>query len=267
MGAQERCEGHRHEHHLGTEEFSTSSRVFKQDRWFVYETCVENRGERDLWVNWKVPGPISYVPPNRAVSSQRIFLTESTVNAVACLEYGSLAKVMRETYLGHEDDKGKLEREENEGCRSALASTTAEAYSPADATVSSTVRLFVPSDSEQPDTTMLEFVAEVGAVYTKGMPTQQTISYSVAPLKGRKNGDPNAMTIRLASRQPMLNWASVSDASLIEKGAQLGLSKEFSLMLDAEAAPALKNVRYEILDKNQNLVGAFEAPVWAEANP
>jgi hypothetical protein len=260
--ADENCEGHRLEHNLGTEVFSTSSRVIREDRLIVYETCVENRGERDLWVNWKVPGPVSYVPPGRAVVSRRVFPTEQSVNAVACLEYGSLAKVMREPYLGHEEDKEKLSREQEEGCRSVPTSASTQGLSNSSGVVATKVRLFVPSDREQPEATMLEFIAEVGASYVKGLPTEQTVSYSVQAVRGREGGNPKLMSIRLAPEAAAEGWASISDAALIKDGVQLGTDNEINLTLDTGAAPVLKKVRYEILDESDRLVGAFDAPVW-----
>ncbi|TPM99522.1 hypothetical protein [Mesorhizobium sp. B2-1-3A] len=262
--AAEHCEGQAPQHHnLGAENFLTTSRVYKGNGVEIYETCVENLGERDLWVNWLIPGPTTWVLPGTAIPQPRPFVERDSIDAYGCLEYGNVGATLRERYIGHAADGDALKKEASSGCSAALSASSHVAEQAAPQQVDAAIRLFVPSDKHNPSNTMLEFTAlATASSYGGTQPYKLGISYSLSPVAGRSAGNPENMTIRLSPGY-LTGWLmDKTQTTDIFKGVTLGYKNEIDLQLLLGEKPQLRSARYEILDQNNELVGAFMAPAW-----
>ncbi|TGQ88816.1 hypothetical protein EN851_25055 [Mesorhizobium sp. M8A.F.Ca.ET.208.01.1.1] len=262
--AAEHCQGQAPlTHDLGVENFLTTSRVYRGNGVEIYETCVENRGAGDLWVNWLVPGPTTWLPPGTAVAQPRPFIERNTIDASGCLEYGNIGATIRERFIGHASDADALKKEEAAGCAAAISASSHVAGQTAPQEIAAPIRLFVPSDKHNPSSTMLEFTALATASSSgAAQPYKLGIAYSLSPLEGRSAGNPNTMTIRLSPGY-LTGWLmDKTESTDIFKGVTLGYKNEIGLQLLLNEKPQLRSARYEILDQNNELVGAFMAPTW-----
>ena len=101
--------------------FVTTSRVYQDGYGFaVYETCVANTGNRDLWIDWYIPGPTSYILPGKALPSARLFPSPDKPTPFAgCFEYGNLSNTRLEHFVGDLSDAENVTQEEAIGCAEA----------------------------------------------------------------------------------------------------------------------------------------------------
>ena len=134
---------------------------------------------KSVWIDWRIPGPRTYVIPNDSAVGERPFPNRSTKGVLSRrLIYGSYRKAIKEQYLGHEDD---LPRAAQEGDCSALqrssgpgaplaspdvkasggpATPVADAASQPWVTLEG--RAGIPSDVEDVEATMICFVYQAG---------------------------------------------------------------------------------------------------------
>lgn len=254
-------------HQLGDISFKTSSRVFKDANVEIYETCVKNDGDKDLWIDWKIPGPKSYVLPGEAVFSPRTFVTRQTINAHSCLEYGPLSETLVDPYLGHNLDSEQMQKQETQGCQPIPTSVGDRILEKIPDYIDTIFKLFVPSDKEKPHDTMLKVEGKTSTHLNGTESYGQNIVYLVSQVEGRVDGNPLDLTIKLESESPVASYlrnaSSVHDMSWKVSNAE---TNEISFTVAMPKNPILENARYEILDRNKVVVGSFFAPAWVEAS-
>lgn len=273
LRAEEQCEGSaRRPHDLGKYQFTTTSRVYSKDGAEWYDTCVENNGDRDLWIDWYVPGPFGYVLPEKAVPSHRIFSTRDTVGLDGCLEYGNLAELMREHFLGHASDVAAIEEEKKKGCDyRATASVTGEPGEPGEFGIQELTvpfRLFLPSNKKYAEQTMLEITGEAKVIPGDTEHYSTVLAYTIEKVKGRQAGNPNNVFMRpldtgLAGEFLRKAFFNVYFAEFGDKGIPLKWSNKFLLRMDLPEKLSLTSTRYGFFDQSGEFVGAIFVPLWA----
>lgn len=253
-------------HQLSGMDFETSSRVYHDANVEIYESCVKNNGDKDLWIDWKIPGPKSYVLPGQALPSSRTFVNRQTINAHSCLEYGPLSELLVDPYLGHADDSKQMQKQDNEGCRPVPTTIGDKILEKLPEYIDTIFKAFTPSDREKSHDTMLKVEGKT-STHIEGIEAyRQNIVYMVSRIEGRPDGNPLDLTIRLESESPAATYlhsaSSFKDMSWKVSSPE---ENEISFMVAMPKNPTLENARYEILDRNKIVVGSFFAPAWIEA--
>lgn len=251
-------------HQLGGVAFETSSRVYRDANVEVYESCVKNDGDKDLWIDWKIPGPTSYVLPGQSLPSGRTFVTRQTIDAHSCLEYGPLSQTLVDPYLGHGSDSAQMQKQEAQGCQPSPTSVGDRILEKIPDYIDTFFKLFVPSDKEKSHETMLKVEGKTSTLL-EGEAYQQKIVYMVSRIEGRNDGDPHDLTIKLEGESPAAAYlrtaSSFKDMSWKVPSSE---ANEISFSVVMPKNPTLENARYEILDRNKIVVGSFFAPAWVE---
>ncbi|TXH99539.1 MAG: hypothetical protein E6Q76_19745 [Rhizobium sp.] len=252
-------------HQLNGVAFETSSRVYRDANVEVYESCVKNTGDKDLWIDWKIPGPKSYVLPGEAVPSARTFVTRQTIDAHSCLEYGPLSEMLVDPYLGHAADSAQMQSQDSQGCRPVPTSIGDKILEKIPDYIETLFKLFVPSDREKSHDTMLKVEGKTSTRVDGEGAYRQSIVYMVSRIEGRSDGNPQDLTIRLESESPAAAYlraaSSFKDMSWKITNPE---ENEIGFTVAMPKNPTLENARYEILDRNKLVVGSFFAPAWIE---
>lgn len=267
--AQEECKGSaRQVHRYSNYHFVTTSRVYHSDGVEFYETCVENHSNRDLWFDWFVPGPNSYVLPGTAINSPRTFTTRNTIGLNGCLQYGNLSETIKEQFLGHVTDKPQIEQEQKKGCvfwektSSPKPSRTKEIQK-----VSVAVRIFFPSDRTQAAATMLVLQGEASVVEIDETGYTSEFKYAIKPAFLRSKGDARKIRIKPVDTGPagdfLRKFFTKRYIEYGEKGFLLGTSDLIRIRLMRPLKPVLDSTRYSLFDQNNNFLGAVFIPIWA----
>lgn len=253
-------------HQLNGIAFETSSRVYRDANVEVYESCVKNNGDKDLWIDWKIPGPKSYVLPGEAVPSSRTFVNRQTIDAHSCLEYGPLSEMLVDPYLGHATDSTQMQKQDSDGCRPVATSVGDRILEKIPDYIDTLFKLFAPSDREKSHDTMLKIEGKTSTHLDGEGNYRQNIAYRFSRIEGRDEGNPLDMTIRLESESPAAAYlraaSSFKDMSWKIANPE---ENEISFTVSMPKNPTLENARYEILDRNKIVVGSFFAPAWIEA--
>jgi hypothetical protein len=268
--AQERCGGTAPQaHDVGGVSFTTTSRVYTGKGVETYETCVENRGDKDLFVDWFVPGPFSYVKPGKAITSPRSFLTRESKDYRGCLEYGSVGDYIKEPFIGHVSDSPRIEAERG-GCDEVNPAASQAASTPTIIPVELPIKLYFPSDAKEPEVTMLQLegVARAGAddnhLFT-------TLAFSVTQASDAQKGRPEDVRIRpfVSGDFFAKDFVEAFDKQYSKNGMVLSGGNELNISFyDAtyDKAFTLASIRYGVFDQADRLVAAFFAPIWGPAS-
>lgn len=240
--------------------FVTSSIVRAQAGGRIYSTCVENRSDRDLWMDWFVPGPRSWIPAHVSLPSPRFFGKEKSVSLVGCLQYGNHSASMREPFIGHENDIPRIAVEQQVGCDAKLdkISTTAhDDFEP----VQIDTQVYVPSDSKDPDATLMRLSASIGIEAIDQDAYRTVVNYHLEQLEGRGKGVPEELTLRTKSPELTLAMQKVGYGDRIHLSA-----KGAKLVLDVFRPKyfTIDSAQYLIFDRNDLFVGAIYIPVLRE---
>lgn len=262
--ALDKCKGEaRKEHNLSQGYFVTTSQVYTHSGAEFYVTCVENHSDKDLFINWFVPGPTTYVQPGRAVESPRTFPSRETKNYRGCLEYGSVADYIRAEFFGHFSDTDRIENE-NLGCDKANPLAVDAQSSATVVPLNVPVEAYFPSDASNPEATMLRFEASAGvAQIDKGFTS--TLLYSVTPASKQELGRPEDVRIvPIFSGKSSAAFYGVFAERYGKDGIPLKQKDELSLPFYGTSYEglALSSVRYGFIDRNDKLVAAVFVPMW-----
>jgi hypothetical protein len=200
------------DHPIDGYDFATTSWVRAEANAHIYRTCVENRKQpKSVWIDWRIPGPRTYVIPNDSAVGERPFPNRSTKGVLSCLIYGSYRKAIKEQYLGHEDD---LPRAAQEGNCDALQHSSGPGGPPsssddkaaggptktADAStdqpwVTIEGRAGIPSDLEDVEATMIRFVYQA-SIAPEGDGYSIILAYEAGGASPEFKGNIRDLTIR-----------------------------------------------------------------------
>jgi hypothetical protein len=245
----------------------------------VYQTCVENKTDRDFEINWYIPGPDTWLlRPPCAVKTPRQRITEDTVDGYrSCLRYGNEWFPDRAEFLPHRTDLQAIGEERRKDCRQVIAEEsrregsnttpgrekieTADLRTP----VTEELEVFAPFDPKEPESTMVRIVAHVSLEPSGGLKTfKHTVRWDVAKVYAK---GPAYQSNLLASPDN----ATVREVYQKEFGAgsagtvPINPEKPIIAEFDMPARPDLGSVRYRVLSASGAPVASILVPMWLPA--
>src|SRR5207253_1768943 len=120
-----------------------------------------------LDVNWLIPGPHGWIPPQESLPSIPRLITDDKVAPLkGCLQYANRGDFAYGSFLGSKDDQRLVDEESRRGCHSA-ASIPVKAPDDFLQKIFLQFRNFFPSDTKDPKSTMLQINGSV-AIETIG---------------------------------------------------------------------------------------------------
>lgn len=229
-----------------------------------YVSCVANLDpDSDLYVNWFVSGPFqAYIPSTEAREWRRLKDDASARPVSGCIQYGNLGDVTPADFWGTADDEAEVS---NSGkCAQSGGGAQANQSGPLpEGGLQEAVKLFVPSDVENPHDTMLQIDGQVGIEPAENGGYKSYFYYAADKYKNRPLGDPNQIKVVPVFPIQSENFLA---AFLKDNNGTTALSLKGQLNF---YVPAAKNAQwstipayYEFLDKNDRPVGAIPMPLF-----
>ena len=276
-GSAETCAGLvQQEHRIGNFHFQTNALVRPhphQSSIMQQITCVSNLSKSDLWIDWFIPGPKSWILPARSVSSHRVSLSQKWKPLNGCIEYGNVGQTTQAQFMGTAEDETLAEKERQSGCKSRIsASVPAEKVSlGAFDKLFMPVELFFPSDLAKSFDTMLQLTGAVGTLLTSNQSIEYYFEYRLNQVEGRPAGNPQDVKVRF---RPPRHAEALEKFFLITsqpKPSARDASKyviEASVPAPIGASPAASSTNfevtlgaYEFFERNGKLVATAEFPI------
>ncbi len=254
-------------HHVGNFNFLTSSWVETVDNMRRYVSCVSNLDPNsDLMVTWFIAGPFqSYVPATEEAKTPRMSDDLNPRPIDGCIEYGHSGERAPAQFMGTARDEER--NDEGDFCRHGV---TAKQVSSSDGELppkgwTDEVRIFFPSDPDNPHDTMLELVGRIG-LRTEGTSQFKTFfSYSAKQYAGRTKG--NIDDVKVVPRFPdQEQFFAPAFYATNKDGVPLSAdgSVEWNVTGDFKSwAPV--PAYYEFRDKKDRLLSAIPMPLFGEA--
>ena len=178
--------------------FATTSWVRQEKNAHIYRTCVENRASKgEAWIDWRIPGPRTYIAPQDSAVSERPFWDWKPANLATCLFYGAYRKPMKELYLAHEDDRPRADAEGD--CSKVPTAPTMVALKSSEFFSGELEgRAAIPSDIEQVERTLIRFVYKV-ALRETSSGYNIAFTYQAGGVSPEFNGDVRQISINPSS--------------------------------------------------------------------
>ncbi|MFO0996649.1 MAG: hypothetical protein U1F33_08180 [Alphaproteobacteria bacterium] len=232
----------------------------------VYNTCVENHDpSKSLWIDWKTPGPHTYVPPGEAYTQPRMSTDVMPAKTVAgCLIYGDHRVPIRERFLGDNNDVESVQAEGDcsqlRGKRSLVAGSTVK--SP---WITMQGRAAMPSKAKDIEGTLIRFAYETGL-----RPAEEgyeiVFAYKAAPVFPEKfQGEIEGITFR--SQPASLHQAIIKmgheDGAIRLRGYEATIAIPMELPKELRAGEA----RLGFFDQDGTLVTEIHVPILLPASP
>ncbi len=267
------CEGDREIHNTDSYSFNTYTRKFQRGDFFVFQTCVENKGDKDLQVNWFIPGPDNWIPKSCSVNSNRERTTGEVLGSYrSCLRYGNSWKHLRANFLPHVTDKHEMEADAtwSDDC-SAKPANVVPPLVPVDKIkpIKKSIEFFAPGSIKSASQSLTKFFIELDLFpVDDNKIVVQNIYY-----KGQSayldNKDFTFTTFRVDPPESMKEYFIKSaDGDIINKDGTFNLNREgkISVSYAAPAQPALLSSRYTVYNEIKERVGSITIPIWTNSN-
>jgi hypothetical protein len=264
------CSGPNKMHHsYGNFDFETNSRAdpvkFRQYKAGLV-SCVSNNDKTNpLYAHWLIPGPRGWVPANdKLESTPRLIENEKVEQFGGCLRYGNRGDTTSANFLGIASDRSAVDEEKKNGCRATTPSSGAQAKEATIEDIVLKIRNFFPSNSKEPQATMLQLDGEVGIKTTGPNQYQSFFRYVLSRYKDTSGGAIERMSVRPAFRGALetLLQSYVKDNPPRLKMREKGY---IAFAVSGIEAPVLRYASYEIYDQNEQLVGAIDFPVFVSS--
>jgi hypothetical protein len=257
--------------------FETSSIVYPMSGTgrVVYQTCVENKSDRDFEIKWYIPGPDSWLLRDCALKNPRQRIKQDTLNGYAgCLQYGNEWFPERAEFVPHRSDLRAIEDEERKDCRQVIAEEPRrrasdtisgnERIESADlrTPVSEELEAFAPFDPKKPDATMLHIVAHVSLEPSENLKTfKHTVRWDIA--KAYETGPPYDGDLLVSPDNAIIREVyqrkfGTGPAAALPVNPKEPITAEF----DMPDHPDLGSVRYRFLLANGVPVASIFVPMW-----
>ena len=264
---QSECEGSiRNVHDDGHYKFYTTSRIYEVGDEFIYETCVQNVGERDLEVDWMIPGPKSVVPVGCAVPAPRSFPYKKTLASHSgCLQYGALWEWKNVPFHPHENDESAIAVENTMSCRDSKITQVLEGISPLRSISFSTER-FGPSVYSDFDTTMsrMDFFVTVSPDTDLGV-ISTSIEAKFSPAYDNKSEFySRGFEIRPSGEQGYQRMLSGARGTF--SGGTILAEGEVKYEMEIPKNPVQKFIRYDVLSQGEKTVASIDIPIWVSGD-
>jgi hypothetical protein len=250
-------------HNVGNFHFVTNSWVEHQGNLRRYVSCVGNLDQNtDLLVTWFVAGPSgTYVPSDQVSMTPRMSndLDPRPVNG--CIKYGNLGDRTPAQFMGSKADedantKGNYCQTGSEDAKQSVA----ENGIPADGWRDQ-VRVFFPSNPENPHDTMLEVTGVIG-IEPKGDSFESFFSYQANQYKGRTEGNPEGISVR-----PVFPYAGDFFIKAFSENNNpfkaMGREGDIRWMVkDPKPSWAPVPAYYEFVDRENRVLGSIPMPLF-----
>jgi hypothetical protein len=257
--------------------FDTSSIIYpmKKTGRVVYETCVENKSNRDFEINWYIPGPEGWLLRGCALKSPRQRKKEKTIDGYAgCLRYGNQWYPDRAEFVPHGTDLPAITDEKQKDCRQVIAQDrqlqassvapgkegveTADLRTP----VTEELETFAPFDPKEPEATMVHIVAHVLLQPSEDLKSfKHTVRWEIA--KAYANGPAYEGNLLVSPENGFVREVYQSQ-QLFGSRPAVPLNPEKPLVADFPMPPRpdLGSVRYRFLTTSGMPVASMFVPMW-----
>jgi hypothetical protein len=256
--------------------FETSSIVYpmRNTGRVVYQTCVENKSNRDFEVKWYIPGPDSWLLRGCALKSPRQKRKEDTVDGYkSCLRYGNQWFLDSAEFVPHRSDLQVIAEEKQKGCQQVLAedqqrqaaipmsskdgAETADLRTP----VTEELEAFAPFDPKEPDATMVHIVAHVSLEPSENLKTfKHTVRWDVA--KAYAKGPAYAGNLMVVPENGFVREIYHMQKVFVGPAAPLNPEKPLVAEFPMPSRPDLGSVRYRFLTESGVPVASIFVPMW-----
>lgn len=255
--------------------FETSSIVYTMNSTgrVVYQTCVENKSDRDFKIKWYIPGPDGWVLRGCAQKNPRQRIRQDTIDGYrSCLRYGNQWFPDRAEFSPHRSDVQAIADEKQKDCRQVIAeeprqratasgnekAETADLRTP----VTEELEAFAPFDPKEPDATMVHIVAHVSLEPSENLKTfRHTVRWDIAkayakgpPYQGNLLVSPDNAIVREVYQK---EFGAGPDAAV-----PVNPEKPITAEFDMPNRPDLGSVRYRFLLANGVPVASIFVPMW-----
>jgi hypothetical protein len=264
--------------------FETSSIVYPMNRTgrVIYQTCVENKSNREYEINWYIPGPNSWLLRDCALKSPRQKIRQDTVDGYrSCLRYGNEWFPDRAEFVPHRDDLQAIEDEKQKDCTQVIveeprkiveeprrrAGNTTSGYERVETAdlrtpVTEELEAFAPFDPKEPEETMVHIVAHVLVEASENLESfKHTVRWDVA--KAYEKGPPYQGNLLVSPdnavvREVYQKIFGAGRAAAVPVNPEKPLVAEFAM----PARPDLGSVRYRFLTASGVPVASIFVPMW-----
>jgi hypothetical protein len=260
--------------------FETSSIVYPMTGTgrVIYQTCVENKSNREYEINWYIPGPNSWLLRDCALKSPRQKIREDTLNGYSsCLRYGNEWFPDRAEFLPHRSDLQAIDDEKQKNCSQVIAegpgkraSDTQSGNASVEAAnlrtpVTEELEAFAPFDPKEPEETMVHIVAHVLVEASENLKTfKHTVRWDIAkayakgpPYQGNLLVSPDNAIVREVYQKQF----GAGPAAAVPVNPEKPIIADFAM----PARPDLGSVRYRFLSASGVPVGSIFVPMWLPA--
>jgi hypothetical protein len=257
--------------------FETSSIVYPMNRTgrVIYETCVENKSDRDFEINWYIPGPNSWLLRDCALKSPRQKTRQDTVNGYrSCLRYGNQWFPDRAEFEPHRSDLQAIADEQQKDCRQVIAeeprgraSNTTSRNDGIETTdirtpVTEELEAFAPFDLKDPEATMVHIVAHVSMEPSENLKTfKHTVRWDIAKAYAKGPAYQGNLLVSPDNAGVREVYQKIFGAG--PAGAvPIYPEKPMIAVFDMPARPDLGSVRYRLLSASGVPIASLFVPMW-----
>lgn len=251
-------------HPYGTYTFETTSRLDPMQvgryNYGVVSCADHNDPNNFLYINWLIPGPHGWAPPNgKLESAARLRKDNQAPQLKGCLLYGNRPDITAGLFFGVDGDDRRVNYERQHGCAGAVASD--EPGNPGVIEkIFLNIRNFFPSDASKAQSTMLQLDGDVGVEPLGANNYRSVFYYKVSRYQGSE-GSAADVSVQPAFRgraEALLSAFNKSNSSGIKFGTDGVIAFEVTDVRD----PQLYYASYEIYDREKRLVAGIDFPVF-----
>ncbi|MFC0808556.1 hypothetical protein ACFHWW_24395 [Ensifer sp. P24N7] len=245
-------------------QFRTTSRVYKDGRDEMFVTCVQNTGDKDMEVNWVIPGPETVVLKGCAVTAPRPHDTRRILdNHKGCLRYGASWKWTKAPFIPHASDAGSISGEVGD-CRS-LYVVDAQPVPSQPRNIRIEAERFGSSVYEEFQRTLSRIFYALSVdvnreenVYKTSIKITITSAYKDQP-EYYSNGFEIRASEDIGSTEYMASASGNAQGGEFADGGLI----EYTLPIPEKAVQRF--LRYRVLSSDDKQVASFDVPIWIPA--
>jgi hypothetical protein len=184
---------------------------------------------------------------------------KNTSQLQGCLLYGDRGETTQATFLGIEGDDRRVKDEARQGCRAAVENASVPSILE---DIKFKIRNFFPSNSKNPNGTMLQLDGTVGINKIASDAYRSFFEYEVKPYSDSK-GSPENVTVRPAfegETEVLLQAFNQYNSKTII----LGPKGEISFKVENVGSPELAYGSYSLLGQDGEIVAGIDFPVFLQ---
>ena len=267
----ERCAGDKEIHHKDFDDFNSYTRVFEENDHFVFQTCVENTSNKDLEVNWYIPGPDNWIPKSCSNVSNREKSTKEITNSYrSCLRFGNSWNHLRAKFLPHVTDERLIEVDKTWG--PDCSSKPVDFIVPPVPQGKSNIRplqkhleFFAPANEKNPQATLTKITLQIGVFpIFDNAKIVQNIEYQSEPAYLDNKEFKFTRFIISPPESVRKYFLEAANGDNINKDGTFNFDQSGKVSITYATPPdaTLSSARYTIFNQNQTRVGSILIPTW-----